>query len=46
MYNIKMEKDRVVVCDKCGKELEVRWAVFANHTLSSHLREHEDVKAA
>jgi len=41
-----MEKLRVVVCDLCGKELEVRWSIFAHSTLSRHMREHKNVKAA
>lgn len=27
---------RVVVCPKCNKEIEVRWGIFANETLSRH----------
>jgi hypothetical protein len=31
-----MEKGRVVICDTCKKEIEVRWGYFANETLSRH----------
>jgi len=41
-----MEKGRSVVCDKCGKEIQVRWGIFAYNTLSRHMREHKNVKAA
>jgi len=42
-----MEKGRVVVCDMCGKELEVRWGIFAHQTLLRHIKEHKnDEKAA
>jgi len=41
-----MEKGRVVICEMCGKELEVRWGIFAHDTLSRHIREHKNVKAA
>jgi len=41
-----MEKGRVVICEMCGKELEVRWGIFAHDTLSRHVREHKNVKAA
>jgi hypothetical protein len=27
---------RAVVCDVCKKEIEVRWAIFANETLGKH----------
>jgi hypothetical protein len=35
-----MEKGRVVVCDKCKKEIEVRWGIFAHQTLNRHMKEH------
>jgi len=41
-----MEKGRVVVCDMCGKELEVRWSIFAHQTLSRHIREHKNGQKA
>jgi len=42
-----MEKGRVVVCNMCGKELEVRWGIFAHQTLLRHIKEHKnDEKAA
>jgi hypothetical protein len=31
-----MEKGRYVICDVCKKEIEVRWGIFANETLSRH----------
>jgi hypothetical protein len=31
-----VEKSRVVICDICNKEIEVRWGIFANDTLSRH----------
>jgi hypothetical protein len=39
-----MEKGRIVACDLCGKELEVRWAIFAHQTLQRHLKEHNNGK--
>lgn len=27
---------KVVVCDICGKEIEVRWGIFAHDTLMRH----------
>ena len=27
---------KVVICDMCRKEIEVRWGVFANQTLLRH----------
>jgi len=27
---------RTVICEKCNKEIEVRWGIFANQTLSRH----------
>jgi hypothetical protein len=41
-----MKKGRVVVCEMCGRELEIRWGIFAHQTLLRHLREHKNVKAA
>lgn len=29
---------RVVICEKCNKEIEVRWGIFANQTLSRHYK--------
>ncbi len=34
-----MDKGRVITCDKCSKELEVRWGIFAHSTLARHMRE-------
>jgi len=31
-----MVKGRVVICDVCKKETEVRWGVFAHQTLYRH----------
>jgi len=31
-----MEKGRVVTCDICKRDIEVRWGIFANDTLSRH----------
>lgn len=31
-----VEKSRTVICDICKKEVEVRWGIFANETLSRH----------
>ena len=31
-----MEKSRVVTCDICSKDIEVRWGIFANDTLIRH----------
>jgi hypothetical protein len=39
-----MEKGRVAICDQCGKELEVRWGIFAHQTLSRHMKEHNNGK--
>jgi hypothetical protein len=41
MYNEDMEKGKVVICDKCNKEIEVRWGIFAHDTLRRHIKEHE-----
>jgi len=32
---------RVVICDICKKEIELRWGIFAHDTLSRHRREHK-----
>lgn len=29
---------RVVTCDICKQEIEVRWGIFANETLSRHTK--------
>ena len=42
LYNDYMDKGRVVVCDTCNKEIEVRWGIFAHDTLSRHLKEHKN----
>ncbi len=31
-----MEKSRVVTCDICKRDIEVRWGIFANDTLNRH----------
>jgi hypothetical protein len=31
-----VEKGRVAICDICSREIEVRWGVFANATISRH----------
>lgn len=31
-----MEKGRVVTCDICKKDIEVRWGIFAHDTLTRH----------
>jgi len=31
-----VDKNRVVICDICGKEIELRWGIFGNDTLSRH----------
>jgi hypothetical protein len=46
VYNRNMDKGRVTNCDKCGKELEVRWGIFAHSTLARHIREHGNGKKA
>ena len=33
-----MEKGRVVICDICKKDIQVRWGIFANDTLLRHKR--------
>jgi len=35
---------KVVICDTCKKEIEVRWGIFAHDTLSRHRKaEHKNV---
>jgi hypothetical protein len=31
-----VEKGRTVNCELCGRDIEVRWGIFANETLSRH----------
>ena len=31
-----MEKGRVVTCDICKRDIELRWGIFANDTISRH----------
>jgi hypothetical protein len=33
-----MEKSRVVTCDLCKRDIEVRWGIFASDTLNRHKR--------
>lgn len=33
-----MEKGRVVTCNICKRDIEVRWGIFANDTLSRHMK--------
>lgn len=33
--------DKVVVCESCGKEIQVRWGIFAHDTLNRHKKEHK-----
>jgi len=33
-----VEKGRVVICDICKKDIQVRWGIFANDTLLRHKR--------
>ena len=35
-----MSANRIVKCDVCGRELEVR-SKFAHETLNRHIREHK-----
>jgi hypothetical protein len=37
-----MEKGKVVICNICSKEIEVRWGIFGHDTLNRHKREHRD----
>ena len=32
---------RIIICSICKKEIEVRWGIFANDTLSRHMKEHK-----
>lgn len=32
---------KVVVCDVCSKEIEVRWGIFAHETLARHKKGHK-----
>lgn len=36
-----MSGGRLVICKVCGKEVEVRWGIFAHDTLSRHMKEHK-----
>lgn len=37
--------NKVVICDKCKKEIEVRQGIFAHDTLNRHkAKEHKSVK--
>lgn len=36
-----MSGGRLVTCNICGKEIEVRWGIFAHDTLSRHMKEHK-----
>jgi hypothetical protein len=36
-----MEKGRVVICDICKKEIELRWGIFGHDTISRHKKEHK-----
>jgi hypothetical protein len=36
--------NRIVSCSTCKKEIEVRWGIFAHHTLKRHENEHPDFK--
>ncbi len=39
-----MEKGKVVICNICNKETEVRFGIFAHDTLDRHIKkEHKDV---
>lgn len=40
MYNVLMT-GRVVICNICKKEIELRWGVFGHDTLSRHMKEHK-----
>lgn len=33
--------NKVVICNICKKEIEVRWGIFAHDTLSRHMKEHK-----
>lgn len=32
---------RVVICDACKKEIELRWGIFGHETLNRHMKEHK-----
>lgn len=34
--------NRVVICDICNKEIELRWGIFAHDTLGRHKKEHKN----
>jgi hypothetical protein len=40
VYNRYMS-NKIVVCDVCKKEIEVRWGIFAHDTLSRHMKGHK-----
>jgi hypothetical protein len=31
-----VEKGKSVICEICGKQIEVRWGIFAHDTLTRH----------
>ena len=38
-----MASSKVVICDICKREIEVRWGIFAHDTLSRHRKaEHKN----
>jgi len=37
-----MEKSRYIICEVCGREIEVRWGIFASDTLVRHMKEHKE----
>jgi hypothetical protein len=37
---IKVASNRVVICDVCQKEIELRWGIFGHDTLNRHMKEH------
>ena len=36
-----MEKGRVIICNICLKEIELRWGIFGHDALSRHKKEHK-----
>ena len=36
-----MTNKKIVICEICKKETEVRWGIFASDTLSRHMKEHK-----
>jgi hypothetical protein len=34
--------NRIVICNICKKEIEVKWGVFAHDTLNRHMKEHNN----